>query len=146
VPITNTNGQFNVGRDLTIVLIGPNGRVDLTNVTGFSVKQETAPIKADRLDGVQMNAELPKGWSGTIECDRGNPVVDQLFAQIEAAWFGGSGYQVSQMFQYVEEAGGGISTWAYDNVALKLDDAGDWKPDQVVKQRISFIANRRRSV
>lgn len=146
MPITNTQGTFNVGRDATVVFIGPFGRVDINNVTSFDVRQETVMLKSDRLDGVQMNAELPKGWSGTIECDRGDPNLDRLFAAIESAWFGGGSYQVSQMFVYIQEAGGGQTTWAYDNVAVKLDDAGGWKPDAVVKQRMSFIANRRRQV
>jgi hypothetical protein len=146
MPIQNTQGTFNVGRDCTVVLMGPNGRVDLKNVTAFDVKQETAPLKSDRLDGVQMNAELPKGWSGSLECDRGDPTVDSLFASIESAWFNGGSYQVATMFQYISEDGGGTSTYAYDNVALKLTDAGSWKPDAVVKQTIGFIANRRRPV
>jgi hypothetical protein len=146
MPITNTQGTFSVGRDCTVVLIGPFGRVDIQNVTGFDAKQETVALKSDRLDGVQMNAELPKGWTGSLECDRGDPTLDQLFAAIEAAWMNGGSYQVATMFQYIQENGGGTSTFAYDNVALKLTDAGNWRPDAVVKQTISFVANRRRVV
>jgi hypothetical protein len=53
---------------------------------------------------------------------------------------------VSTLFQYVRETNGSQSTYAYDNVGLKLDDAGDYKPDAAVKQRMSWAANRRRSV
>lgn len=146
MPITNTQGAFSTGRDVSVILIGPFGRVDLPNITSFTAKQETAAIKVDRLDGVQLTAELPKGWSGTIEVERGSASIDVFFGLMEAAWFDGGTYTVSTLFQYVRETTGVLNTYAYDNVGLKLDDAGDYKPDAAVKQRISWMANRRRPV
>lgn len=144
--IVNTQGSFNSGRDVSVILIGPFGRVDLPNITSFTARQETAAIKVDRLDGVQLTAELPKGWSGTIEVERGSASIDVFFGLMEAAWFDGGIYTVSTLFQYVRETTGVLNTYAYDNVGLKLDDAGDYKPDAAVKQRISWMANRRRPV
>lgn len=146
MPITNTQGSLNTGRDVSVILIGPFGRVDLPNITSFTARQETAAIKVDRLDGVQLTAELPKGWSGTIEVERGSASIDVFFGLMEAAWFDGGIYTVSTLFQYVREVTGVLNTYAYDNVGLKLDDAGDYKPDAAVKQRISWMANRRRPV
>jgi len=146
VSIVNTQGSFNTGRDLSVVMIGPFGRVDLPNIISFTSRQETAMIKVDRLDGIQLLAELPKGWSGTIEMERGLPSVDIFFALMEGAWLDTGTYTVSTLFQYVRETSGSQSTFAYDNVGLKLDDAGDYKPDAAVRQRISWSANRRRPV
>jgi hypothetical protein len=145
MPIIETQGQFNTGRDCTIVLVGPFGRVDIQNVTGFQATQVTTTIKVDRLDGVQMNAELPKGWSGSLDVDRGNNAVDLLFAQAEASWMDAGQYANSTMFQYVAELGGIFTVFAYDNVCLKLD-SGAWHPDAAVKMKVSFMANRRRIV
>jgi hypothetical protein len=92
-----------------------------------------------------MNAYLPDGWSGTISVDRGSNSLDVLMAGIEANWFAGA-YTNSTMFQYVNEAGGAISVFAYDNVALKLSDAGNYQPDAIVKQTLTWTANRRRIV
>jgi hypothetical protein len=144
VTITNTQGSFSTGRDVSIILVGPFGRVDLANVVSFTAKQETAMIKVDRLDGVQLLAELPKGWSGTIEVERGNAAIDVFFGLMEAAWIDGGIYTVSTLFQYVRDTNSVLNTYAYDNVGLKLDDAGDYKPDAAVRQRISWAANRRR--
>jgi hypothetical protein len=142
--ITNTQGAFSTGRDVSIILVGPFGRVDLANVVSFTARQETAMIKVDRLDGVQLLAELPKGWSGTIEVERGNAAIDVFFGLMEAAWIDGGIYTVSTLFQYVRDTNSVLNTYAYDNVGLKLDDAGDYKPDAGVRQRISWAANRRR--
>lgn len=146
MPISNGNGQFSVGRDISLVLMGPFGRVDLPNVMKFDCKQDYADIKLDRLDGVQMNAALPKGWSGTIEVERGSPGVDLLFAAMEQGWLSGGVYQVSSLYTYIVEANGSTSTFQFDNVSLKLSDGGSWSGDASVRQRIEFMANRRRSV
>ncbi|CAG4921608.1 unnamed protein product [Acidocella sp. C78] len=50
---------------------GPFGRVDLAHVTGFEVSQVTQSVRVDRLDGVQLGAELPRGWQGSFLLDRG---------------------------------------------------------------------------
>lgn len=146
MPIRNTQGTFNTGRDVDVVIVGPFGQIDLQNVTGFRVQQVTAPVKVDRLDGIQLDAELPKGWSGQLDCDRGNSALDDVTAAAEDQWLAGGDYQNSTLFQYVREAGGSTSCYAYDNVCLKLADAGDYRPDAAVKQQLHFSANRRRRV
>jgi hypothetical protein len=80
-----------------------------------------------------------------MEVERGNNALDLLFAQEEVNWFDNGIYANSTMFQYVTEQGGAVTTFAYDNVALKLD-SGRWAPDASVKQRLTFTANRRRVV
>jgi hypothetical protein len=146
MPIINTSGAFNTGRDCTIVLMTATGQVQLDNVTGFQSAQLTVGVKVDRLDGVQLDAELPKGWSGSLDVDRGSNSLDTLFANIEQAWISGGSYNLSTMYQYVQETDGSTTTFAYDNVAIKLADAGNYAPDAVVKQRLTFSANRRRIV
>jgi len=146
MPISQSTGAFNVGRDCTVVLIGPFGRVDIPNVTMFSCKQETANIKIDRLDGVQLMAELPKGWTFTIEAERSSNSLDTLFARTEAAWYQNGAVLQATLYQYINEVDGSTSTYQMDNVSLKYDDPGDWKGDASVKQRVSGMANTRKSV
>src|SRR5581483_12350595 len=138
-----SQGAFNTGRDTTIVLIGPFGQVNLSNIVGFDAKQDTVDLKSNRLDGVKMNAYLPDGWSGTITVDRGDNSLDVLLAGIEQNWFAGT-YTYCTMFQYVTEVGGVQTVMAYDNVAVKLGDAGNFQPDAIVKQTLNWTANRRR--
>jgi hypothetical protein len=146
MPIIMTNGSFNTGRDCTIVLIGPFGRVQLDNVTGFEARQVVGAIKVDRLDGIQLNADLPKGWEGSLDLDRGSNALDVLIAGIEAEWFAAGNVVNSTMFQYVEETDGSTTTFTYDSVSIRLDDSGAWRPDAAVKQRITWMANRKRIV
>lgn len=148
MPIVQSGGGvFNTGRDCQVVIIHPiYGQVQLDNVTGFDAKQDVVKLKSRRLDGIKLNADLPDGWSGTLDADRGTPALDSLFSQIEAAWIDGGEYANATMYQYITEVGGAQTVWAYDNVALSLPDAGRWQSDAITKQRIDFTANRRRQM
>jgi hypothetical protein len=138
--------MFSVGRDTQLVVIGPAGRVDLTYVTSFESRQLTHSVRVDRMDGTPMATELPKGWEGNFEIDRGNSAVDDFIAAAEQQYFGGSTVNAGTMYQYVTETDGSTSTYQYDNVAFRLVSAGIWKGDNSVKQKLEFFATRRRRI
>jgi hypothetical protein len=138
--------SFSIGRDTQLVVIGPTGRVDLTHVTGFEARQITQSIRVNRLDGVPMGTELPKGWEGTFEVERGNSAVDDFIAAAEQQYFNGSTSTPGTMYQYVSEPDGSTSTYQYDTVTFKLSSAGHWKGDGSVKQKLEFFAIRRRRI
>ena len=71
---------FSIGRDTQLVVMGPDGRVDLSHVTGFESRQLTAPVRVSRLDGTQLAAELPKGWEGSFEVERGTSALDDFIS------------------------------------------------------------------
>lgn len=135
---------FSLGRDTQLVVIGPTGRVDLSHVTGFDSRQVTHPIRIDRLDGTQMAAELPKGWDGSFELERGSSAVDDFIAATEQAYFTSGSIPVSTLYQYVTEANGSVSTYQYDGAVFKLAAAGAWRGDAAVKQKLEFFAARRK--
>jgi hypothetical protein len=132
---------FSVGRDCQLVVMGPFGRLDLTHV-----RQLTAPIRVDRIDGSQLAAELPKGWDGHFELERGSSAVDDFIARTEQAYVSGSAVPTGTLYQYVSEVDGSTSTYQYDQVVFKLTQAGQWRGDQSVKQRLDFFAARRKRV
>jgi hypothetical protein len=138
--------MFSVGRDTQLVVIGPIGRVDLTHVTSFESRQLTQSVRVDRLDGIPMGTELPKGWEGSFELDRGSSVVDDFIAAAEQQYFNGSSVNAGTMYQYVTETDGSTSTYQFDNVTFRLSNAGVWKGDSSVKQKLEFFAVRRRRI
>ena len=140
------SNTFSVGRDCQLVLMGPYGRIDLTHVTGFEARQLTAPVRVDRIDGTQLAAELPKGWEGHFEMERGGPAVDDFAARVEAAYNAGQSVGAGTLYQYVTEADGSLSTYQFDGAVFKLAHAGSWKGDQSVKQRLEFFASGRRRI
>ena len=138
--------MFSVGRDTQLVVIGPYGRIDLTHVTSFESSQLTHSIRVDRLDGTQMGTELPKGWEGSFELERGNSAVDDFIASAEQQYFNGSAVSAGTMYQYVTETDGSTSTYQYDGVTFRLSNAGTWKGDSSVQQKLEFFAVRRRRI
>lgn len=137
---------FSIGRDTQLVIMGPSGRVDLTHVTGFESRQLTNSIRVSRLDGVQLGTELPKGWEGSFEVERGTSTLDDFVAAIEQNFYNGAGLQPSTMYQYITELDGSESTYQFDGVVFKLASAGNWKGDASVRQKLDFYASRKRRI
>jgi hypothetical protein len=138
--------MFSVGRDTQLVVIGPAGRIDLTYVTSFESRQLTQSVRVDRLDGTHMGTELPKGWEGSFEIERGSSIVDDFIAAAEQQYFNGNTVNSGSMYQYVTETDGSTSTYQYDSVVFRLSNAGIWKGDSSVKQKLEFFAVRRRRI
>ena len=134
---------FTLGRDCQLVVIGPQGRVDLNHVTGFDSRQQTHSVRIDRLDGTQLAAELPKGWEGKFDIERGSSTVDDFIAATEQAYYTTGQLAVSTLYQYINEADGSTSTYQYEGAVFKLTAAGAWRGDAPVKQRLEFFAARR---
>lgn len=141
---TNT---FSLGKDSSLVVIAPTGqRIDLSQITGFDAKQRTHNVTVRPLNGPPQAAYVPDGWEGSFEIERGTSAADDLFATIESNFWSGGALGVGQVFQYVNEVNGSQSTYQYDNVTMRLGDAGNWKADASVKQKIDFFASTRRRV
>ena len=137
---------FSVGRDVQLVVIGPSGRVDLSHVTAFDSRQMTQSIRVNRLDGNHLGMELPKGWEGSFEIERADSVIEDFIASSEQQFYNGSQTPPNTMYQYVSEVDGSISTYQYDAVVFRLVNAGHWKGDAAVKQKLEFFASRRRRI
>jgi hypothetical protein len=137
---------FSLGRDAQLVVITPTGQITLSYVTGFESRQMTQSIRIDRLDGTQMAAELPKGWEGSFDLERGSSVVDDFIAATEQAYYSGGQLLTSTLYQYVIESDGSTSTYQYDGTVFKLSSAGTWRGDATVKQKLEFFAATRTRV
>ena len=138
--------NFSVGKDCQLVVLGPFGRVDLQYVTAFESQQLTAAVRIDRMDGVQMGAELPKGWQGSFEVERGSSAVDDFIAQAEQAFLNAGNVPPGTLYQYVAETNSSTSTYQYDGVVFKLTSAGLYKGDASVKQKLEFFAGSRKRI
>ena len=137
---------FSVGRDTQVVVMGPNGRIDISHVTAFESRQLTAPVRVSRMDGSQLGAELPKGWEGSFEVERGDSTLDDFISTLEQAYYNGAGVSPGTLYQYITETDGSVSTYQFDGVVFKLTHSGIWKGDSSVKQKLEFYATRKRRI
>lgn len=137
---------FSVGRDTQLVVMVPSGRIDLTYVTAFESRQLTQSVRVSRMDGTHMGTELPKGWEGAFELDRGNSAVDDFIATTEQQYYNGAGTVSGTMYQYITEPDGSTSTFQYDGVSFRLANSGTWRGESSVKQKLEFFAATRRRI
>ncbi|MDR3473339.1 MAG: hypothetical protein P4M09_16895 [Devosia sp.] len=137
---------FSVGKDVVLDIVGTGGIQNFSLITGFSSKQETTSIQIMGLDGVLRPLELPKGWTGEFDIERQNSVVDDYFAGLESSYYGGVNIQSASITETISEPTGAVTQYRYTGVSLKLTDAGAWKGDASVKQKLSFVAGRRLKV
>lgn len=135
--------DFNVGRDISLSIVGPTGDIEVSLVTGWMNRQDTNDVRVKGLDGIVRHLVIPDGWSGTLELERQNPVVDAYFSQYEADFYSGTNVQTLTITETIEEPNGAVSQYRFEGVQLKLEDAGEWRGDSSVKARIAVLASRK---
>ncbi|HQT38367.1 MAG TPA: hypothetical protein PK231_03005 [Acidocella sp.] len=142
--ITST---FTVGRDGSLVVILPTGRIDL-NYTDFQAQQETKLVTSMPVQSDVVSVELPQMWKASFAIDRNSSALEDFIAATEDTFFSGGNAQLNgtTVYQYINEINGSISTYEYTNCTLKLDDAGSYKQDDKVTQKLSMTASRRKKV
>jgi hypothetical protein len=137
---------FSVGRDITLDVITPAGLLPVGLITQFTSKPEITDEKVKGLDGITRHVRFPDGWSGSFELKRQDNQLDHYFAQLEDDYYAGMNEQPCTITETLVEPNGALSQYRYEGVLLKLDEAGDWEGDKTVKQKLSFVASRRRRI
>lgn len=136
---------FNIGSDakLTILINGaPFGASVLTN---FESKQLTTRLTSKPVNGDPNFREVEEGWEGTAEYDRANSIVDDFFVQKEAARYAGQQPPQIVLTHAIVNPDGSTSRYRFEGVAVKLDEAGSYKSDDKVMQKIGWVASRRKA-
>lgn len=139
MPINN----FTVGRDISVNVVTASGPLSFNLLTGFQKKQDATKTRIKGMDGKTRWVRFFDGWSGTFKIERRNSVVDDYFAQLEAAYYAGINEQAVSITEIIQETDGSITQWRYFGVLLDLDDGGESGGDTTVKQTVSFVAERR---
>lgn len=137
---------FSVGRDVTLDVVGASGPLRFGLVTKFTSKPDIQDQKIKGLDGITRHVRFPDGWSGSFDVERMNDVLDNYFAQLEDNYYAGTNEQPCTITETITEPDGSLSQYRYEGVLLKLDDAGDWEGAKTVKQKVSFVATRRKMI
>lgn len=142
----SASGQFSVGKDVTLDIIGPSGPLRFNILTGFQANPHYKSIDSKGLDGIDRYDDLPAGWSGSLSLDRSDSVVDDFFAQKEANYYSGLSSTAVTITETITEISGAVSQYRYTGVALTLQDAGSKSSDNKIPMKIGFRASRRLKV
>ncbi len=135
--------SYSVGRDLSLDITGPNGPLSFSQIVGFTSKPDITDQKIKGLDGITRHLRFPDGWSGSFEIERQNSVLDDYWSQLEANYYSGLNELPVTITETIQEVNGSISQYRYLQVLLTIDDAGNFKGDASVHQKLRFVAARR---
>jgi hypothetical protein len=134
---------FTVGRDVSIAVQTPSGPLMLSLITKFTRKPDNTVRKIKGLDGITRPLIFPDGWSGTIEIERQDSVVEDSIAAWEAGYFAGQDRTPSTITETVTNANGTVSQYQFTGVFFQLETAGEAAGDESVKVVLTFMAEQR---
>lgn len=139
MPVNN----FSVGRDVSLIIMTPQGILVPALITGFHSRPDMTDHKVKGLDGITRHVRFFDGWSGGFDVERQDDVLDTYFAALEANYYAGISEQPCTISETVENPNLAISQYRYQGVLLKMPDAGKWEGDKTVKMTLEFLASRR---
>ena len=139
-------GGFSVGRDVSLTVIYNGAPLTFGLVTNFEAKPITGDNKILGLDGVPRHQVFPEGWSGSFTLTREDASTDDWWASLEAAYFAGQNIPYGTILESITEADGSLSQYRFENVSLKLTDAGSWSGNKEVIQKVEFMASKRKAI
>ena len=134
---------FSIGRNTRVVFRWNGSTVTLPDVVSFTSRQGTVPIRSTPLNKQPETFEVPNGWTGTVQCQRTNANLDNLVADIEAAFWSAGTITNGDLYQYITEPDGSTTTWHYTNVSIVLNAGGSWSNDTLVMQSFTFNASQK---
>ena len=134
---------YTVGRDIALDVIGAQGPLRFNQIISFMSKPDTTDQKIKGLDGITRHLRFPDGWSGSFEIERQDSTVDDYFTQIEANYYAGLNEIPVTVTETITEVNGSVSQYRYLQVILVLEDAGTYKGDASVHQKVRFMSARR---
>lgn len=137
---------FTVGRDVTLTIVTGNGPLSLNLVTGFQSKQDTQVVKSKGIDGITRPVRFFDGWSGRFSLERTDRTLDDYFNALETDYYAGVEESEVTITETITEEDGSVSQYRYRNVLLQMEDAGEVRGDNTVKQTLNFMASRRMTI
>jgi hypothetical protein len=135
---------ISVGKDIVVQFSDTqNGIITVNRVKNWTSKQKMAARESVALDGLNRHINIPIGWEGSFEMERVSPAVDQYLYSLEQAYLNGQKIPSITITETITEANGAVSQYQYINVVIQLDSSGDWKGDDYVTQKVTFMAGQR---
>ena len=134
---------FAIGGDLQLVIVDTvQGLLTFNIVTMTDLKQLTQRVKSVGLDGRTRYAELPEGWEVDVDLDKAGPQLLNYVAAYEDAYFNALPLGTITLSQTITEVDGTVSQYQLTGGAMKLNNAGTFKGNDKVAQKVGIVFSR----
>lgn len=137
---------ISVGKDVVITLNDNNGTIVTNRIKAFGSRQKSSNRESVAIDGINRHINIPMGWEGNFEMERTSSAIDDYIFNNEQLYYAGQNVPAITITETITEANGSTSQYQYLGVVIALDNAGDWKADDYITQKINFSAQQRKKV
>lgn len=134
---------YNIGSDSVLTILVAGQPVITQILTSFDARQQVAKLKSTAIDGKNRFRNIPQGWEISLEYDRADSVLDDLFADLEAGVYAGLQPPRITITETTTNTDGSIVKYRYEGIALVMDTIGKRAGDTKVEVKISGSASRR---
>lgn len=131
-----------LGQDLKLTFTDINGNYNFAIIENFQSSETPNIISETAIDSQFRVFYFPKGWSGSFVVEQNNDVVNQYFANREAQFYLGADQANMTITVTLTYKGGTQAQYQFVGCVLTLSNAGEFTGSSIVKQTISFTANR----
>lgn len=139
----SANGEFNIGRDVSIDIIDPQrGPIRFAIKTGWSATPDYDNPESKGLDGENRSMSIPNGHRLTMNLDRKDSSVEDYFADNEARYFNNELLPNVSVTETIRERNGSISQYRYTDVSLTLGER-TWRGNAATTMTVSGRARRK---
>lgn len=135
---------ISIGKDTQITLDDNNGNIVTTRTKAFSAKAKYSSKETVALDGVNRHLNIPIGWEGSFDAERTSNALDLFINRLERIYTSGAPVPLITITQTIQEADGSVTQYQYNGSVITLDNAGDWKGDDYVTQKVNFMSSERK--
>ncbi len=141
------NNSFNLGQEVSIDLIGPNGQIiDLGGLIEFTAEPINNVVSSKQLTrGGRVSRRVTHdGWKGSFKFDRNSDAMDVIQNLAEANYFAGQPDTLFRITQTVPTPKSDVvRQYLFNNCVVYMKDGGTIKADDKVMQTMEFMAESR---
>ena len=140
---------FNIGKEVSLDLVHPTiGIIPLGLVTAFTARPLKSRLSSIPITdaGLAVYRNIFMGWEGSFDVDRSNSVMDALFQLLEDNYYGGQPETYFMLTETIRNPDTSVDEYRYINVVLEPEDHGNWRTEEKVTQRLSWVSARRERV
>jgi len=138
-----TTPNFNIGKDYSVVFMGPFGQLQFSHVTMFDAKPVIKTVKVEPLNYPPIARDIPGGWDFTITIERANANADSFQSLLETSFWAGVTIPPGTLYVYINELQGNQTVWQFNNATVHLEDAGSASQEKAVTQKLKGFASQR---
>ena len=143
--MTTSIGGYNVGKDCTInlVVVGTGQSFTMPESTSLALEAKNTTKTILPVNGDPNHCVFMEGYSGTLEGERKDRSLDDLWQMLEADYF--SAIPVPPMYIQItiRETDNSVTNITYTNVQLHGYKPGAMKGNDTISWSIEILASRR---